>query len=287
MLAILPKTVFNARFKPLSLHLPTGTGKSLSPFWLVFGWLALVSPAFAQQTIFNVPSADVTPKESVYLETESQFRPWAPNRFWLGTQYFAYGIGHGAEIDVTLSVSSPASGNIALGGGFKKIFLISPQRFPKREFKLTVGEIVPVSLQGQGVGSWTYSHLSGRIPRLNGRITAGVSVGTRQLFGRNTAGFIGGFEQPVTKRFTLIADWFSGTHANGYFIPGFSYVISGPTTLFVGYQLPNTHRVGPQGLVIELSTIAPTRRQPAGAIQDSPSPAAQPSGSGTFQAKAP
>lgn len=240
----------------------TGFGRFFSPFLLPLALMAWICPASAQQTIFNVPSADVTPKDTVYLETESQFRPWAPNRFWLGTQYFAYGIGHGTEIDVTLSnVSSPASGAIALGGGFKQIFRITPQRFPKREFKLTIGQLVPVSLQGQGVGSWTYTHLSGRIPKLNGRITAGVSAGTKQLFGRNTVGFIGGVEQPVTQRLTLIVDWFSGTHFNGYLIPGFSYAIKGPTTLFVGYQIPNTRRVGPQGLVLELSTLIPTRRQ--------------------------
>jgi hypothetical protein len=223
--------------------------------------VCLLFPAgFAQQTIFNVPSADVTPKDYIYLEHESQFKPWMPNAFWLGTHYTAYGIGHHTEIDATLSnVSAPASDNVVLGLGFKSNLPILAKKLPRRDLKLTVGNITPVSLQGQGVGTWSYAHLSGRVPKLNTRLTAGVSVGTKQLFGRNTVGFIGGYEQPITRRLSLIGDWFSGTHANGYYIPGFSYVLKGTTTLFVGYQIPNTKRVGPHGFVIEVSTLVPTR----------------------------
>lgn len=228
---------------------------------LSISFLLLLSISYAQQTIFNVPSADVTPKDEIYLEHESQFKPWKPNAFWLGTHYTAYGIGHHTEIDATLSnVSAPSSGNVVLGLGFKSNIPLLAKRLPKRELKLTVGNITPISLQGQGVGDWSYTHLSGHLPKLNTRITTGVSVGTKQLFGRNTVGFIGGYEQPITQRFSLIGDWFSGTHSNGYFIPGFSYVLKGSTTLFVGYQIPNTKRVGPQGFVIEISTLVPTKR---------------------------
>jgi hypothetical protein len=230
--------------------------------WLGVILLVSMPAAMAQQTIFNVPSADVTPKDHVYLEHESQFKPWRPNAFWLGTHYTALGVGHNTELDMTLgNVSAPASENILLDLGFKSNVLILPRKFPKRELKLTAGTIIPVSLQGKGVGNWSYAHLSGRIPKLNTRITAGVNAATTVFCGRDMVGFIGGYEQPITKRFSLIGDWFSGTHANGYFIPGFSYVITGPTTLFVGYQIPNTKRVGPQGFVIEISTLVPTRRK--------------------------
>lgn len=234
-------------------------------------WIALscllflnVTGVNAQQTIFNVPSADVTPEGEVYLEHESQFRPWKPNRFWLGTHYTALGIGHNTELDMTLAnVSSPASDNIVLCTGAKSNILLLPRKWPDRELKLTLGTLVNTSLQGEGVGNWSYAHLSGRMPKLKTRLTAGVSTGTKQLFGRNTVGFIGGIEQPVTSRFTIITDWFSGTHANGYLIPGFSYVLipENSTTIFIGYQIPNTSRVGPSGFVIELSALVPVRGQ--------------------------
>lgn len=215
-----------------------------------------MSIALAQQTIFNVPSADVTPPRKVYLETESQFRPWTPGRYWLGTQYAAVGIGHNTELDATLlNVSSPASGNAALGIGFKTAIPLFKKRLPRREFKLVLGEMLPISLQGNGVGNWSYATFSGRIPKLNTRLTAGVSTGTRQIFGQNTVNFIAGVEHPVTERFTIIADWFSGNHSSGYFIPGFSYLLPKNAYLFVGYQIPNSPKVGRSGLVIELSRV--------------------------------
>jgi hypothetical protein len=210
----------------------------------------------AQQTIFNVPSADVTPPGRVYLEHESQFRPWGADRFWLGTHYTAIGVGKNTEIDVDLfNVQSPASDNISLGVGFKSVLPLWKRRWPERELKLTVGSMVPVSLEGHGVGNWTYVHASGRLPRLRTRLTIGAQAGTRQIFARNTAGVIAGVEQPITRRLVLIGDWFSGTHNNGFLITGFSYALTPTTTLYCGYQIPNNPRAGRSGLVFELSKL--------------------------------
>lgn len=222
---------------------------------LVSGLFALhATLACAQQTIFNVPSADAVPDGEVFLQHESQFRPWEPGSFWLGTHYAAYGIGRNTELDATLfNVSSPASDNVVLGIGAKKVFPVLESRFPKQELKVTVGQMIPVSLQGDGVGNWSYAHASMRLPRLKTRLTAGVSTGTRQIFGRTTVGFIGGYEQPVTKNLSLIGDWYSGTHANGFFITGFSYALPKRFNFYGGYQIPNNKRCGRSGLVIELS----------------------------------
>lgn len=210
--------------------------------------------AQAQQTIFNVPSADMTPKDKLFLQHESQFRPWGNNRFWLGTHYATFGIGHNTELDATLiNVSSPASDNISLMLGLKSVIPVFTRQFPEEEFKVTVGGSVPISLQGRGVGSWGYSHVSGRIPKLKTRLTAGVSAGTENLFGRDTVHFIGGYEHPVTQRLSLIGDWYSGTHANGFFIPGFSYALNSTTSAYFGYQIPNNSRCGRSGFVFELA----------------------------------
>lgn len=210
--------------------------------------------AEAQQTIFNVPSADVTPKGEIFLQHESQFRTWRPGRFINSTEYSAYGLGHGTELDVTVfNVNAPASDNITLGVGLKKSVPLFPRRFPRQELKLTVGQLIPVSLQGQGVGNWSYAHLSTRAPRLKTRVAVGVSTGTRQIFGRTTVGAIATLEQPVTKRLSLQGDWYSGTHALGFLIAGFTYALPYDTVLFGGYQIPNTPRYGRQGFVLEFA----------------------------------
>lgn len=228
--------------------------KILIIFCLIFS-----APALAQQTIFNVPSAEVTPKGRVFIQPEFQFRPWNPGKFMLNTDYFAVGIGHNTELDMTLfNVQSPASNNITLGTGFKSVIPIFNKKLTKRELKVIIGTEVLASLQGNGSGNWSYAALSGRTPKTSTRLTAGVSVGTKDIFGVDTVAFIGGIEQPLTKNFGLQADWYSGKeHFAGFFIPGFYYVLPKDFTLYAGYQIPNSSQNGVSGFVIQLAKIMP------------------------------
>src|SRR5271170_6469062 len=106
----------------------------------------------AQQTIFSVPSADITDKGSVYLEHESQFRTWQPGRYWFGTDYFAAGLGYDTEVDVTLyNTSAPASGNVSAGVGFRSVFPLLEATQKSTELKWTVGGQALVSFEGRGV----------------------------------------------------------------------------------------------------------------------------------------
>lgn len=213
----------------------------------------------AQQTIFNVPSADVTEKGHVFLQEEAQFRGWNPDAFYVSTTYSALGIGHNTEIDATLfNVGAPATQNIALGAGFKSAIPIPGlnEKYPKREYKLIIGSELLFGLEGTGVGNWTYVELSGRIPKLNTRLTAGIDYGGRQVFGINRVSFLAGVEQPVTKKFGLQGDWYSGgEHFAGFLILGGYYKLPKNATLYVGYQIPNSPRSGSSGFCIQLAKI--------------------------------
>lgn len=222
-------------------------------------FLNFFNTAYAQQTVFNVPSADVTEKNHLFLQQEGQFRAWNPDAFFLGTTYSAYGIGHNTEIDATLfNVGAPSTNNITVGTGFKSVMPIAglKDKYPQREYKFTLGSQVLSSLQNQGVGNWSYGHFSGRVPKINTRITSGVSVGTKQLFGTNQACFIGAIEQPVTKRLSVISDWYSGNeHFSGFLITGIAYSYPKNKTLYLGYQIPNSSLNGRSGFVIEFAKI--------------------------------
>lgn len=210
-------------------------------------------PVFAQQTIFNVPSADITANKHIFLNPQLVFRSWAPGRFYAVTNYSALGIGYNSEIDATLfNLNSPPTDNITLGTGFRSVIPIFSKKLSKREIKIIVGSQILASLQGQGAGNWSYGELSGRLPKLNTRMTAGVSFGTKQAFDRNVVCFIAGYEQPVTKNLSLIADWFSGTNTFGLFTSGFSYTLPKDVEFLIGYQLPNTRAVGFPGFVIQI-----------------------------------
>ena len=226
---------------------------------LIIFVLSLSHLVYAQQTVFNVPSADVTPEGKLFLQHESQFRPYNPHSFWLGTHYSAVGVGHNTELDCTLfNVSAPRNNNITLGLGFKSAMPVVglKEKFPEREIKLTVGSEVLVSLEGEGVGNWSYAHVSGRVPKLNTRLTAGVSVGTKQVFGKNTVDFIAAVEQPVTEKLSIVGDWYSGRdNFTGFLIVGMSYKLPKDTNLYAGYQIPNSEENGRTGFVIEVSKI--------------------------------
>lgn len=226
---------------------------------LLIYFLFLPQKSISQQTVFNVPSADVTQKGEIFLQHESQFRAWNPDAQWLGTHYSAVGVGHNTELDATLfNVQAPDSHNITLGLGFKSAMplIILKDKFPEREIKLTVGSEILISLQGNGVGNWTYVHLSGRLPVTKTRITSGISTGTKQVFGRNTVCFIGAVEQPVTKKLNIIADWFSGAeNYAGFLIAGISYKLPKDTNIYLGYQIPNAEKNGRSGFVVEISKI--------------------------------
>lgn len=228
---------------------------------IIFSYLSFTK-VFAEQTVFNVPSADVTEKGHIFLQEEAQFNAWAGqnDNFYLNTTYTAVGVGHNTEAVATLyNVSSPnITPDISLGVGFKSAIPIPglKEKFPKREFKLIIGSEVLIGLEGNGVGNWTYVALSGRIPKLNTRLTAGVNYGGRQVFGVNNVGFIAAVEQPVTKNFGLQADWFSGQeHFAGFLIAGFNYKLPKNTTLYAGYQIPNSDRSGVNGFCIQLAKI--------------------------------
>lgn len=219
----------------------------------------LCPKAYAMQTIFNVPSADVTEKGHIFVQEEAQTSPWNTDNALYSTTYGTVGVGHNTELGATLfNVGSPATENISVGVGFKSVIPIPglKEKFPQREFKFTFGSEMLLGLEGNGVGNWTYAHLSGRVPKLNTRLTAGVSYGGRQVFGENSFSFITGIEQPVTKKFTALADWYSGSeHWAGYLIVGGSYALPRKTTLYAGYQIPNGPNVGVGGFVIQLSKL--------------------------------
>jgi len=236
-------------------------------FIIFIFFLSRSLPAFAQQTIFNVPNADVTPKGNFYTENEGQFKTWNSGQIYILTEYNNFGMGHNTDLEASVYNVQTRNNSPTMGYGFKSYMPILNKKYPEREYKLTIGDQVLVSYSGtlKGTGNWSYTHLSGRVPIINARLTGGVYAGTKQYFGRGAVGFLGGYEIPVTKRLKIIGDWYSGGNAQGFFIPGFSYTFYlpdnpnlyfvGPSTLYVGYRIHNDKRSGSSGIVIEINTF--------------------------------
>ena len=216
--------------------------------------LLINSTAFAQQTIFNVPSADVLEKGKNFLQHESQFRTKDNGHYWNVLNYYAHGIGGNTEIDVTqMNLSTPASDNVTVGIG-TKTSLPWKENDPY-QIKTTIGFMLPISLQDQGVGHWIYATQSITLPQTNTRLTGGFSSGSKQVFGKNVNSAILGIEQKISDRFSLIGDWYSGHHLWGQAAVGFSYALPKNFTFYGGYQITNSKKEIRNSYVIEIATI--------------------------------
>lgn len=220
---------------------------------LIFLVCYLTQKAYSQQLIISIPNADITHKGEFTFTGESQLKV----KDGSGTENFmfaTYGIGHDTELALSAyNIKLPGrSTNFSIAPGFKISKQILRKRFTEREVKITGGQMIPISLNGDGVGSWTYGHISFRLPALKTRLTAGVNGGTRQLFGRDQVSFIAGIEQPITKKLMFVADWVSGTHDFAALAAGLQYNLNPNTALVLAYKIPNNRQSGSEAVIFEL-----------------------------------
>lgn len=208
----------------------------------------------AQSVIISAPSVEITGKGEVMVAHESQFNRFAGGKnYWNSFTFGTVGLGKNTEFAATLyGVGRPSSGNNALGVGLK-------HRLFSREFsghwhvESTAGFMIPFSLSGNGVGHWEFANVGVRTPRTRTRVTAGVSYGTRQIFGRDTYSTILGFEQPISKHLTIVADYFSGTHDLAAAIGGIAWSPKPELMVIVAHKAPNNARSGKPAPLIEVT----------------------------------
>jgi hypothetical protein len=212
---------------------------------------ATTRTANAQSVVVGVPSTDVAPKGIAMIAHESQGSVKDSKPYWNSFTFGTVGIATNVELAATLyGVGSPM-GKIALSVGYK-------QRVPlasKSEWEPTFafGPMLPISLSGDGVGIWAYGALSVRLPVLRTRFTMGPSYGTRQIFGYTTLHMFAAVEQPLSKKISLIADWFSGTHELGALVPAVQWTVSHSFMLIAGVKIPNSKLAGPVAGMVELT----------------------------------
>jgi hypothetical protein len=209
---------------------------------------------YGQQAIVNMPSADITPANKNFYMHESQWRQWNPGRYWYGTNFYCRGVGKATELTLTnWNAGGPATANFSTGVGFKSSPQIYSKRLPDEEIKITVGQKLVINHRGQGLGSFSYSHLSFRVPNLRTRITAGGWHGTKQLFKRNTGNVLAGLEHPFDSKghYVWVNEWFRGTHDFGFYITGLLYHPNKNNIIVAAYKFANNKANGKNGIVLE------------------------------------
>ena len=206
-------------------------------------------PCRAQETVFNVPSPDVLDKGKIYGEVD------IPTAFQQSTSSFeprvVAGLGKRVEAGLNfIGLTAPDTGQLTVSPTVKwmpykgssgwSIFLGDNLFFPVRQRQYRAGNYVYASL------CKTFSEGT--------RISAGGYEFTAHVVApKRRTGVQATFEQPVTKSFSLAADWFSGAHASGYLTPGVILKATSRVTFYGAYEFGNSGLTGGNhALLVEL-----------------------------------
>lgn len=197
--------------------------------------VALPIAAFAQEEIFNVPSGDILDKGKVYGEFDFAYL-WDASAASYTPRVVA-GIGHHVEIGLNLN-GITSTGPLQI----TPTPTIKWQTYNKNGWALLIGDdvFIPVQNKTYNAGNYFYAEMTKTL-KTQTRLTLGAFDFTSHIVASaNKAGGQFGIEQPLIKRVTLAADWFTGRHSAGYFTPGAVIQMSSKATLYAAYEIGNS-----------------------------------------------
>jgi hypothetical protein len=192
--------------------------------------------AYGQQTVFDIPSADVLDKGKVYGRTDGTARPVDP--LYTFTPRVVVGVGHGIEAGVNFNgLSAPTIGQTDISPTVKWRLWSSTTS----GWSLYVGDdlFFPVRNRTYNAGNYSYASFA-KLWKHGTRVTFGGYDFTRNVVAAaNRAGGQFTFEQQTTHRLTLAAEWYTGNQAAGYVNPGAIFKATSKLTLYADYQIGN------------------------------------------------
>jgi len=195
-----------------------------------------VCGAYGQETVFDVPSADVLDKGKVYGELDGTVRVVDPLATF--TPRVVVGIGHQIEVGMNFDgLSAPTLDQLEISPTVKWMLWKSKTS----GWSIFVGDdlFFPVRQRTYNSGNYAYASLA-KEWKHGTRIGFGGYDFTRNVVAAaNRAGGQFTFEQQVNKRLTLAAEWYTGKQAAGYVNPGAIIKLNSKLTLYAAYQVGN------------------------------------------------
>ena len=196
-----------------------------------------VCEAYGQETVFDVPSADVLDAGKVYGELDGTVR--VVNPFATFTPRVVVGIGHGIEVGANFDgLSAPTLDQLDISPTVK-------WRLWKDEssgWSFYVGDdlFFPVRQRTYNAGNYAYASFAKQWKH-GTRVGFGGYDFTRYVVANaNRAGGQFTFEQQVSDRWTLAAEWYTGKQAVGYANAGAIVKLTSKLTLYAAYQIGNS-----------------------------------------------
>jgi hypothetical protein len=212
--------------------------------------------AMAQSTIFNIPTTDTVAKGKVYAEFDfmAQVPDTDVSRTYLYNPRLVVGAPGNLEFGVNVPIyNTRFSGESATNGYIQPNAKWKLYNNEDAGVAMALGGLLNTPLNGRsGQDSWglLYGLVSKKVkssdygPRFHAGPYGIVSAnqdpndGPVSFLGPR-AGVILGYEQPVHKRISIVADWYSGKNSLGYFTPGISITLPGSGLLNAGYSIGN------------------------------------------------
>jgi len=240
----------------------------LSGLFVALLFVVAAQTAMAQSTIFNIPSGDTVDKGKAYAEFD--FLPQAPgpdtgSRTFLYNPRLVVGGPHDTEFGVNFPTFHTGGGNsnCAAASGSATCAYIEPNlkwKFYKNDdqgLSFVTGALLHQPLNGRSTdaagnqlnetwglfyGNFTKKVKTGDYgPRFSAGpyVVADSSKSDFTTFGAHRGGVILGYEQPLSKKVSFVADWYSGKNYYGYFTPGISITLPGSGLFNAGYSIGN------------------------------------------------
>lgn len=195
-----------------------------------------VCGAYGQETVFDVPSADILDKGKVYGELDGTVR--VTDLLATFTPRVVVGIGHGIEVGMNFDgLSAPTLDQLEISPTVK-------WRLWKAEtsgWSFLVGDdlFLPVHQRTYDAGNYVYASFA-KEWKSGTRLCFGAYDFTRNVVAKaNRAGGQFTFEQLIKRRLTIAAEWYTGNNSVGYVNPGAIVKLTSKLTLYAAYQIGN------------------------------------------------
>jgi len=208
-------------------------------FLILFFGMVHLAPG--QQTIFNVPSTDVLDKGKVYVELDASLKPTdgtLVQKFSSFVPRVVVGAGSGVEVGLNITGNiQPGPDSTTLAPTIKW----KPYQGKSNGWSLVVGDnlFIPVRNRTYNAGNYLYAEMSKTFKSGTRMTFGGYDFTSNVVAAANRAGGQFGFEQPLNKKVSFAADWFTGKHSAGYFTPGVIFKAGSKVTGYAGYSIGN------------------------------------------------
>jgi len=192
--------------------------------------------ACAQETVFDVPSADILDKGKVYGELDGTARPVDP--IYTFTPRVVVGIGHQIEIGANFNgLTTPVTGELNFSPTIKwRLWNVGTTGW---SFYAGDDLFFPVRQRSYSAGNYSYAFFA-KEWKDGTRVGIGGYNFTKNVVATaNRAGGQFTLEQKISNRVTLAAEWYTGNHAAGYVNPGAVIKVTPKLTGFLAYQIGN------------------------------------------------